>query len=120
MSTRKLALVIAFAAAGMSAAMAAGTGTFVQGEIGYTDGPVQSTRSRQSVTDEFLVFRRNPVTADGARYVGGELGYAYPPHTHVFVDGKWVATGGIGHNPKPAAVMGVSERRLFTERYPAR
>lgn len=120
MSTRKLALVIAFAAAGMSAAMAAGTGTFVQGEIGFTDGPVQSTRSRQAVTDEFLAFRRNPVTADGARYVGGEMGYVYPQHTHVFVDGKWVATGGIGHNPKPTAIMGASERRLFNERYPAR
>lgn len=46
----------------------------MQGEIGYTDGPVQSTRSRQAVTEEFLAFRRNPVTADGARYVGGELG----------------------------------------------
>lgn len=120
MSTRKLALVIAIAAAGMSTAMAAGTGTFVQGEIGYTDGPVQSTRSRQAVTDEFLAFRRNPIAGDGARYVGGELGYAYPPHTHAMVDGKWVATGGIGHNPKPAAIMGASERRLFTELYPAR
>lgn len=119
MSTRKL-VMIAAATVGMSAAMAAPPVTFIQGEIGYTDGPVQSSRSRQEVTDEYLAFRRNPVTADGGRHVGGELGYAYPQHTHVFADGKWIATGGIGHNPKPTAVMGASERRHFAEQYPSR
>ena len=123
MSVRKVALVLAVAATAAITAYAGpstGTGTFVQGEIGYTDGPVQSTRSRQEVLAELQAFRANPVALDGARYVGGEMGYAYVPHTHVFRDGKWIALSGIGHNPKPAAIMGASERRQFAELYPAR
>lgn len=120
MSVRQIAIGLAIAAASLSTAIAGpanGTGTFVQGEIGYTDGAVQSTRSRQDVLAELQAFRRNQVTADGARYVGGEMGYAYVPHTHEFINGKWVATGGIGHNPPPTAIMGASERRVFAEKY---
>jgi hypothetical protein len=69
------------------------------------------------VLAELQAFRANPTAADGARYVGGEMGYAYAPHTHEFINGRWVATGGIGHNPKPSAIMGASERRAFAERY---
>lgn len=120
MSVRQIAIGLAVAAAGLSTALAGsptGTGTFVQGEIGYTDGAVQSTRTRQEVLAELRAFRGNPVAADGSRYVGGEMGYAYVPHTHEFINGQWVATGGIGHNPKPTAIMGASERRAFAERY---
>lgn len=123
MSVRQFAIVLAVAATAATAAYAGpstGTGTFVQGEIGYTDSPVQSIRSRQDVLAELQSFRSNPLAADGARYVGGEMGYAYVPHTHEFRDGKWIALSGIGHNPKPAAIMGDSERRQFTELYPAR
>lgn len=123
MSVRKIAIALAVAATATITAHAGpstGTGTFVPGEIGYTDGPVQSVRSRQDVLAELQAFRVNPLAADGARYVGGEMGYAYVPHTHVLRDGKWIALSGIGHNPKPAAIMGASERRQFTELYPAR
>lgn len=81
MSSRKsVALVLALATAGLSAAHAASTGTWVGGEIGFIDQPVQSTKTREAVRDEFLAFRRNPVSADGTSvWVGGERGYVNLP-----------------------------------------
>ena len=71
------------------------------------------------VRAEFFAFLSNPVAADGARYVGGQAGYVYPQHTHVQINGQWVATGGIGHNPKPSLNWTVAERRQYLEQYPA-
>lgn len=81
MSSRKsVALVLALAAAGLSAAHAASAGTWVGGEIGFVDQPVQSTKTREAVRDEFQAFRRNPVTTDGSGvWVGGERGYVSLP-----------------------------------------
>lgn len=36
-----------------------------------------STVTRESVRQELRAFQRNPVTADGYRYVGGEIGYVF-------------------------------------------
>lgn len=36
-----------------------------------------STVTRESVKQELRAFQRNPVTADGYRYVGGEIGYVF-------------------------------------------
>lgn len=36
-----------------------------------------STATRESVKQELRAFQRNPVTADGYRYVGGEIGYMF-------------------------------------------
>lgn len=33
--------------------------------------------SREQVVQELAAFRRNPVTADGYRFVGGEIGYVF-------------------------------------------
>jgi hypothetical protein len=59
--------------------VANGSSIWVGGEKGWVDLPVQSTISRDVVRKEFEAFRRNPVMGDGARYVGGEIGYIYPP-----------------------------------------
>ena len=107
------------AAFGLPAAYAASAGTYVPGEIGFVPAPTVSTRTREEVRQEFLAFRANPVTAEGGRYVGGEAGFAYTKHTHEFVDGHWVATGGIGHNPKPSLNWTTAEHRQFVEQYPA-
>ncbi len=42
---------------------------------GTTD--VASTLTREAVKQELRAFQRNPVTADGYRYVGGEIGYVF-------------------------------------------
>ncbi len=119
MSVRKTALIFALAAASLSTAQAQSTSTFVGGEIGFIDRPVQSTLTREQVRQEMLAFRANPVSADGSRYVGGEIGYEVQRHAYARIDGQWACVDGIAHNAKPDAVMNEAERRLQQQRYPA-
>jgi hypothetical protein len=117
MSVRQTALLLALAISGLSAAHA--QSTFVGGEIGFVDRPVQSTLSREAVRQEFLAFRKNPVAPDGGQYVGGEIGYVFPQHTYARVNGEWVCTDKIAHNPKPEAIRSPAEQRMFLQEYPA-
>ena len=117
MSVRQAAFIVAMAGIGLSAANAQSTSTFVGGEIGFIDRPVQSTLTREAVRQELLTFRSNPVAADGGRFVGGELGYVFPQHSYARVNGQWVHTDRIAHNPKPTLNKTDAERRLFIEQY---
>ena len=119
MSVRKSILVLAFAAFGISAAHAQATSTWVGGEAGFVDRPVQSTLSRDEVRQALLSYRANPVAADGARLVGGEVGDVAEQHAFARVDGQWVCIDKIAHNAKPDAVRTAAERRAFRELYPA-
>ncbi|MEW5882332.1 MAG: hypothetical protein AB1761_18070 [Pseudomonadota bacterium] len=76
MSTRKA--VLALAIAGLFAAPAAfATGglDFVGGEAGYRSHPMPSAKTRAEVQRDLERFTSNPVTADGMRFVGGEIGW---------------------------------------------
>jgi len=118
MSVRNTAVIFAFAAlGGLSAAQAGTTSVFVGGEIGFVDRPVPSTLTREAVRKEFLAFRANPVAPDGGQFVGGEAGYIFPQHTYAMVNGQWVHTDKIAHNPKPSLKRTDAERRLFLEQY---
>jgi hypothetical protein len=118
MSVRNIALILAIAVTGgLSAAQA--QSVFVGGELGWVDRPVQSTLTSEAVRQEFLAFRANPVTPDGGQFVGGEAGYIFPQHTYARVNGEWVRTDRIAHNPKPNSIKSVTERRQFVEQYPA-
>ena len=118
MSVHNAAIVLALAAtAGLPLAHA--EGVFVGGERGWIDRPVQSTLTTQAVQQEFFAFRANPVAPDGGRFVGGEAGYIFPQHTYARVDGKWVCTDKIAHNPAPNAIKSDAERRWFIQNYPA-
>ena len=118
MSVRKTALILALAAtAGMSAAQA--DSIFVGGERGWVDLPVHSTLTREAVRQEFFAFRANPVAADGGRFVGGEVGYVFPQHTYARVNGEWVCTDKIAHNPAPNAIKTDAEKQAFRRQYPA-
>ena len=119
MSVRKTALILALAAMGLSAAHAGTGSTFVGGERGWVDGPVQSTLTREQVGQELQAFRSNPVAPDGGQFVGGEAGYIFPQHTYARVNGQWVCTDKIAHNPKPSLNKTDAERRMFLELYPA-
>ncbi len=92
---------------------------FVGGERGWIDQPMQSGVTRQQVTSEYLALRADPVAADGGTVVGGEMGYLFPAHTYARVNGQWVCTDRIAHNPAPAAVRSGAEQRAFQAQYPA-
>lgn len=119
MSVRKSLFVLAIAASALPAAFAQSASVFVGGEAGWIDRPVSSTLTREAVRQEFLAFRSNPVAADGGRYAGGEVGYVFPQHTYARVNGEWVCTDKIAHNPAPDATKNPSEQRLFRQLYPA-
>jgi hypothetical protein len=119
MSARNTLLALALATMGVPAAFAQSAGVFVGGERGWVDRPVQSTLSREQVRSEFLQFRGNPVAADGGQFVGGEAGYLFPAHTYARVNGQWVCTDKIAHNPRPDAMKSGTERTAFLQQYPA-
>ena len=120
MSVRQAALILALAATGLSTAYAAddaGWSSFVGGEIGFVDPPISSTLTREQVLKDLQEFRKNPVAPDGGRYVGGEQGYVFPQHTYARINGEWVCTDKIAHNPKPSLEQTDEERRLWRELY---
>jgi hypothetical protein len=118
MSFRKTALVLALAATGGWSAVHADT-IFVGGEKGWVDVPVQSTLTSEAVRQQYVAFRVNRVASDGGQFVGGEAGYVFPQHTYARVNGEWVCTDKIAHNPKPNPIKSGAEARAFIEQYPA-
>ena len=119
MLTIKSVFVLAIAAAAISTAQAQSTSVWVGGEAGFVDLPVQSSLTREQVSQALLDFRANPVAADGARYVGGEMGYLPEQHAFARVDGRWVCIDNIAHNAKPDAIRSDAEERVFRQNYPA-
>lgn len=119
MSVRSNTIIIALATLAVPAAFAQSAAVFVGGEAGWIDRPVQSSLTREQVTSAYLQFRSNPVAPDGGRIVGGEMGYVYPQHTYARVNGEWVCTDKIAHNPKPDAIKSSAERQAFQQQYPA-
>ncbi len=117
MSVRTNIIIAALATLAVPAVFA--QSVFVGGERGWIDQPVQSSLTRAQVTSEFLAFRANPIAADGGRFVGGEAGYMFPAHTYARVNGQWVCTDKIAHNPAPDAIRSDGEKRLFQQQYPA-
>lgn len=107
MSIRKTLVVLSLAGLGWPIAFAQVPSKFVGGEIGWVDAPVQSTLTREQVRQEFLEFRKNPIGADGGRYVGGEAGYILPPLNP--------------QSPKAKAnpIKTPAERAKFQQDYPA-
>jgi hypothetical protein len=116
MSVRTSTIVLALATL---AAPVFAQSVFVGGERGWIDQPVQSSLTREQVTSEYLAFRKNPVAPDGGRFVGGEMGYVFPAHSYARVNGEWVCTDKIAHNPAPAAIKSPAERAAFQAQYPA-
>lgn len=119
MSVRTNVIAIALATIAVPAAFAQSSSVFVGGERGWIDRPVQSSSTREQVTNEFLQFRSNLVAPDGGRYVGGQAGYIFPQHTLALQNGKWVCTDKIAHNPAPEAIQSAAERRAFQQQFPA-
>jgi hypothetical protein len=119
MSVRKSMIIFALVAAGLPVANAQSAMTWVGGEVGFVDGPTQSTLTREQVRQEMLAFRANPIAADGARYVGGEAGYVPEQHAYARVDGQWVCIDNIGHDARPESFPSRADRLQFLNLYPA-
>jgi len=77
---------------------------FATGDV-YPSNPERSftqvapeLKPRVEVLKELADFRKNPVTADGWRYVGGEREWAPIPHTFAYVGGKFEHTDVCDHS----------------------
>lgn len=119
MSVRKSLIIFALAASGVTLAQAQNTSTWVGGEVGFVDGPALSTLSREQVRQDLQAFQAAPMAADGARHVGGEIGFVAEQHAYTRVDGQWVCIDNIAHNAKPASFKSEAEKQLVRQLYPA-
>ncbi len=77
MSIRKSVLSILVLGAVVAPAFAGSHATVVNGEIGFIWHAMPGGKSSDEVRKELQTFQANPVTGDGYRYIGGELGYVY-------------------------------------------
>ena len=79
--------------------------TFAAGPA-YTTNPERNAvsqelpvaRSRADLIAELAEFRKNPVSADGWQYVGGERGWAMIPHRFDLIGGKVAHTDQFDHH----------------------
>lgn len=72
----RMSLIALLSAVSLPALATSGM-TPAAGELGYSVHAMPSTTSRADVTKELEAWKRNPVSADGYREVGGEIGWIY-------------------------------------------
>lgn len=89
-------------------------------EAGYTTHAVpDSGVTRAEVRDELQQFRNDPVGADGARFVGGDIGWVYEQHGYARSGGHWVHADRIDHRTPAASRSVTPDTRLdFRQNYP--
>lgn len=125
MNIRKTILALSVAAAAAPAAFASSGATWVGGEAGFAEHAVAGQRTRAQVQQEFLEFRKHPVTHDGYDFIGGEIGYVPHQHKYVQSNGKKVHADGyaatMGNTAAPAALQAAplteAEQRAYREQY---
>lgn len=125
MSFHRTALALVLAAAAAPAAFASSGATWVGGEAGFAEHAVTGQRTRAQVQQEFLEFRKNPVTHDGYDFIGGEIGYAPHRHKYVWSNGSKVHADGytatMGNTGAAAAVQAAplseAEQRAYRQQY---
>ena len=111
MSIRKSIILASLAGAFALPAFATNGTSYDGGEVGFQFHAMPSTVTRAQVQKELAEWRKNPVTADGYREVGGEAGIRMEPHRYDFRNGTFVHADSLPHNtPKPSLVMTPAER----------
>lgn len=114
MSVRKSFLLASLVSAIALPALATSGTTIVGGEGSVQFHAMPSTVTRAQVQKELAEWRKNPVTADGYRDVGGEKGWEYVGHRYDFRGGKFVHADNLPHNtPKPSLNMTPDERAAW-------
>lgn len=110
MSTRKT-IILASLLSAIALPAFANSGTTTLGNAGFQFHPMPSTVTRAQVQQELAEWRKNPVTADGYRDVGGEKGLEYVGHRYDWRDGRFVHADSLPHDtPKPSLAMTDQER----------
>lgn len=124
MSFRKSALAVVIASAVAPAAFAASGATWIGGEAGFAEHAFNGPRTRAQLQQEFLEFRKNPVTHDGYDFNGGEIGYVPHQHKYTWSNGAKVHADGytanMGNAAAPAAQpapLTETESRAYREQY---
>ena len=119
-TTKKVLLATAIGALAVSAAFASSGTTPANGEIGYTTHAMPAGGlTRDQVRAELEAFKRNPLNAEGARYVGGDLGWEIQGHKSEWRNGKLVHADTIDHNaPRAIALATPQSRGEFQKTYP--
>ena len=103
MSIRKSIIVASLASAIALPVFATSGTTNVGGEAGVQFHAMPSTVTRAQVQKELAEWRKNPVTADGYRDVGGEAGFRMEQHRYDFRNGKFVHADSLRTTrPSPA------------------
>ena len=111
MSLRRSILIASLVSALAVPVFATSGTTFVGGEAGFQFHAMPGTVTRAQVQKELTEWRKNPVTGDGYREVGGEVGFRSEPHRYDFRDGEFVHADSLPHNtPKPSLAMTPEER----------
>ena len=111
MSIRQSIILTSLAGAFALPAFATNATWYDGGELGFQVHPMPSTVTRAQVQKELTEWRRNPVTADGFRDVGGQAGWLPVGHRSDLRDGKLVQADNLPHGtPKPSLAMTPDER----------
>ena len=111
MSIRKSIILAALAGAVALPAFATNGTSYDGGEVGFQFHAMPSTVTRAQVQKELAEWRKNPVTADGYRDVGGQAGWLPGAHRSDLRDGKLVHADNLPHDtPKPSLAMTPAER----------
>ncbi len=81
-------------------------------EHSFTSMGVPVAKTRAEVLTELADFRKNPVSADRWKDLGGERGWALLPHRYDYVEGLLAHSAECDHStpPKPSLSMSASEK----------
>lgn len=113
-------VAVAISALAAPAAFATSGITSADNERGYqTHAMPASGLTRIQVLAELEAFKRNPVSADGSRFFGGELGSEVDGHKYAWRNGKLLHADNIDHNaPRASASLTPQSRAEFRKLYP--
>ena len=119
-SLKQIAIAVATSALAAPAAFATSGVTPVNNERGFTTHAMPASGlTRDQVRAELDAFKRNPVAADGARFVGGETGWELQGHRLEWRNGALVHADNIDHNaPRASARVTSQSRAEFKKLYP--
>ena len=119
-SLKQITLAFAISALAAPAAFASSGVTPTNNERGYkTHAMPASGLTRDQVRAELEAFKRNPVSADGSRFVGGEAGWEIEGHKSAWRNGKLMHADNIDHNtPRASALVTPLSRAESRKLYP--
>ena len=120
LNLKQVIVAVAIGAVAAPAAFASSGSTPVNNEAGVRAHAMPASgKTRAQVRAELEAFKKNPVAADGARFVGGEAGWVYEGHKFDLRSGRLVHADSIDHGaPRLSLTMTQQGRDQFRQLYP--